>query len=237
MFNYIDLILLLFLIYKAWQGYGKGFLGRMASWAGYGVAFLAAWASAPSLAGFMASLFNLKVWAERLVGFLPFPPVVINQPAGPSAADQLSRLLEGSPLPGFIKREILLSVEKGAGLTLGQVLAGQMAFWLLELLVFCGLFLILAFFLRRLAPRSRIRWRPAMAVDRLLGLIFSLAIYGLLASFVLDLICGCVALPFWTSFPAGTWLREQLAASQLAGLLRDYKLWCTALCQKCFKGV
>ncbi|NLW06464.1 MAG: CvpA family protein [Clostridia bacterium] len=232
--NYLDVFLLLVLAWGAWRGYQRGFINLLAGWTSYLVGALVAVLYTRPLAEALDQAFQLRVvWGSWLQARLPLPEQVLGQPLSMVTVQQVETLLEALPVPGLLRQSLLTNLDRYAGTTLGQALAGELVFLLLELVAVLFLFYGSIFILRYL-----VRWGTAgrslapMAIfSRVLG--FALGLLGQL--FWLSLLVGItrslLALPAITTAPGFFNLSRQLYSSEVAALLGDFYDWMLGLVQ------
>lgn len=233
MLNYLDLILLLILARGAWQGYRRGLVNLLTGWLSYLVAGLIALLYARPLAEILNQAWHLTDrWSRGLAAHLPLPAPVLEQPVSNLAVRQAESFLKNLPVPGPVQQNLLGALDRAAGGTIGQALAGQLVFLGLELLLLVVVFYTSLFLLRRLTRRFSpgLHSNTALGVaDRGLGLAL-----GLLGPiFWLALIIGTLrplfAIPAMTSAPGFLPLARQLYNSGVAGVLGDFYDWLAGL--------
>lgn len=232
MLNYLDLLLFLLLALGAWRGYRLGFVNLIAGWISYLVAGLAAALYARPLAEAVDQAWHLTGrWGNWLAPLLPLPRPVLSQPLGKAAAGQLEILLNGTPLPGMLKQSLLEGLEKAPGGTVGQVLAGQLVFLLLELVTLVVLFYGSLFLLRRLARWSTmgINMTSTGLLNRGLGLALGLLGQVFWLALLVGMLRYLVALPAMTAAPGFLPLARQFYNSGMALQLSNFYDWLAGL--------
>lgn len=232
MLNYLDLFLVLMLAWGAWRGYRLGFVNLVTGWISYLVAALLAALYTRPLAEALDQAWHLSSrWSGWLAPILPLPAPVLSQPAGGEAARQMEVFLGQLPLPGIIRQNLLEWVLKSPANTLGQALAGQLAFLALELITLVVLFYGSLLLLRQLARWSArgLRASPLGLVSRWLGLALGLLGQAFWLSILVGLTRSLLATPAITGVPGFLPLARQLYGSGVALRLGNFYDWLAEL--------
>lgn len=237
MLNYLDLILLIILARGAWRGYRLGLVNLLAGWLSYLVAGLVAATYSRPLAEIVNQTWHLTGrWGGGLASHLPLPGTILNQPLSTPAIRQTERFLSGLPLPGPVQQNLVGALDRASAGTVGQALAGQIAFLGLEVLILVTLFYGSFFFLRHIARRfspGTTRGTMGMA-DRGLGLLLGAlgSAFGL--ALAIGLMRSLLAIPAMTGTPVFLPLARQLNGSGIAAVLGNFYGWLVALLHTLF---
>ncbi|MBE3580250.1 MAG: CvpA family protein [Thermoanaerobacteraceae bacterium] len=237
--NYLDWILLLILAWGAWHGYRQGLINLAAGLMGYVVGFLVAL----NLAGPLATLVD-RQWqlAERggkwLAAYLPLPRLVLQQDFSVQSVQQMDSLVGGWPLPAAWKAGLLNSMLQSGerGMTLGEVLAGQLVLGAVKLLALILLFYASLWLVRRsgyILSRG-IAFTPFGWPSRLLGSALGLSTHALYLSLFLGAVEWGLQRGFLDRLPLGVPLTRQLYGSQLAPPLLGMFYWLEGLVHNLF---
>ncbi|MGI9951662.1 CvpA family protein [Moorellaceae bacterium AZ2] len=237
--NYLDWFVLLILAWGAWQGYRRGLINLAAGLMGYMVGVLVAL----NLAGPLASLVD-RQWkvtekgGSWLAAYLPLPRFILQQDFSVQAVQQMDSVVGGWPLPSVWKAGLLNSmIQSGEkGLTLGEVLAGQLVFGVMKLLALLLLFYVSLWLVRRVGYiLSRgVAFTPFGLPSRLLGSALGLGTQALYLSLFLGAVEWGLQKGLLDRFPLGVSLARQLYASQLAPPLLEVFYWLEGLMHNLF---
>ncbi len=230
--NFLDLILVLVLIWGAGLGYRRGAASLLAGWIAYLVGGLLAISYAWPLAEAAEQIFQIRVgWGCWLEPYLPFPRQMLDQPISIQAVQQTETLLNGLPMQGLIRQSLLNNLGKYSGATIGQALAGEIVFLFIKLLAVVFLFYGSIFVLRYLTRRGfgisnflflRLINRGLGLALGFLGMFFWLAVLvGMMRSFLI--------LPVVAATPGFLPLARQLYSSETANFLVDFYNWMLSL--------
>ncbi|AKX92951.1 hypothetical protein MTHERMOG20_12600 [Moorella thermoacetica] len=231
MLNYLDLILLIILARGAWRGYRLGLVNLLAGWISYLVAGLVSAIYSRPLAEIVNQTWHLTGrWGGELASRLPLPGAVLNQPLSTPAIRQTESFLSGLPLPGPVQQNLLGALDRASGGTVGQVLAGQIAFLGLELLIlvvlFYGSFFLLRHIARRFSPGTR---GTVEMADRGLGLLLGVLGPAFGLALAIGILRSLFTIPSMTAAPVFLPLVRQLHSSGVAAILGDFYDWLATL--------
>jgi uncharacterized membrane protein required for colicin V production len=235
--NYLDLLLLLLLALGAWRGYRLGFVNLAAGWLSYLVAGLVAALYARPLAAALDQAWHLTSrWGSSLAPLLPLPRPVLSQPLDLAAIGQVKILLNGLPLPGMIKQDLLEGLVKAPGYTVGRALAGQLVFLALEIITLVVLFYASLFLLRRLARwgTTGINVTPAGLLNRVMGLALGVLGQMFWLALVVGSLRSLLALPAMTTAPGFVPLARQFYNSGIVSRLGNFYDWLVGLLHTLF---
>ncbi|HBT46478.1 MAG TPA: hypothetical protein DEA73_01150 [Peptococcaceae bacterium] len=237
--NYLDWFLLLMLAWGAWQGYRRGVVNLAAGLLGYVVGILVALNSAGPLAALVDGRWHLAERGGRwLAAYLPFPRWVLGQDFSVQAVRQMDSLVEGWPVPAAWKAGLVNSMigYGEPGMTLGEVLAGQLVFGAMKLLALILLFYATLWLVRRsgyLLSRG-LAFTPFGLPSRLLGSALGLACQAVYLSLFMGILEWGLERGWLYRLPLGTPLARQLYGSQVAPSLLGMFYWLEGLVHNLF---
>ncbi|MDK2820610.1 MAG: hypothetical protein PWP31_575 [Clostridia bacterium] len=235
--NYPDLILTLLLLWGCWRGYRLGVLNLLAGWISYLVGGLLTALYVRPLTEFIDQTGNVTEQIGRwLAPHLPLPETILKQPLNISTTRQLEAFFNNIPLPIPIKLKLLGSLMEINGGTVGQILAKQIVFLILELIILIVIFYGSIYILRRIAYwlTMGIDHTPLGLVGRLLGLFLGFIGQVFFLSIVFGLLRSLLALPTMTTVPGVLPLARQFYGSKIGFFLCDIYDWLFGLLHKIF---
>jgi len=230
--NYLDLGLIALLAWGAWRGFRHGFARLLAGWISYLVGGLVAVLYTRPLAEAIDQATHLSIrWASWLAGFLPFSPIIKDQPLSRTDVSQVETLLNNVSLPETVKQGVLNNLHKFSDITIDQALAGQLIFLALELICAVMLFYSTVFILHRLTGwiAGGGTFTHIGLVNRMLGLVLGLAGQAVFLAVAVGLLRNLIALPAMTSAPGLLSFGRQLYSSEIAVLLWELYDWLVAV--------
>ncbi|MCG0277664.1 MAG: CvpA family protein [Thermanaeromonas sp.] len=231
--NYVDLFLLLALVWAGFRGYRLGFAGLVAGLTGYLVAALLSLNLTDPFVRWLDESFGIchKV-ANILLPYLPLPRFVLDQELSAPVMKQVDGWLSNWSLPFSLRARLWEVIEKsgGSSATLGETIASELALGLLKILAFLALFYISLWVLKRLAFKFVRSWAATpWSISRVLGLVLGLmsqAIYLALGLGILEL---GIEKGWFLELPFFLPLARELAASRLTPPLLDLFAWLKGL--------
>lgn len=231
--NYVDLFLLLALIWAGFRGYHRGFPNLVAGFAGYLVSGLLSLNLAEPLIRWIDSNWGIcsKV-ANMLLPYLPLPRFVLDQELSAPVIKQVDTWLSNWPLPLSIRAELWEAVQKSgrSPVTLGEAIASQLALGLLKVLAFIVLFYIFLWVLRRWGFSFAHSWAGApWSISRILGLALGLMSQAIYLSLGLGILELGIEKGWFLELPFLLPVARELAASRLTPPLLELFSWLKGL--------
>lgn len=230
--NYLDILLLFFMVWGAWKGYRAGFISLITGWISYLVGGLVAASYSRPLAENVDQTWHLSFkWASHVAVRLPLPKEVLNQPVSIPAVRQAEAVIADIPLPEIIKQSLIGSLDKYPGVTIGHALAAQIVFLCIVITAGVVLFFAAIILLRRLAQWVTVSNRlPFLGfINRMMGMALGFTSQVFWMSLLVGIGRNLLTLPAVTQAPGMLPLARQLYASPVAGHLGTVYDWMAAM--------